>query len=522
MATLEENINQVISDLDDIQAAIIEKGVSVPEGTDTREYGNLVRSIPQEGGGVVDQSYSPESANAQSGKAVAEALAGLPIKYVENLDSSNPMYLREFESGTYILYGKFKPFNGSTGTFTFSTGMLVSIQKTTDITYVQVFYSKSNTIQYLEITDEAYTRKDAKLINMESTANLTTTIDENSDDTHYPSAKAVYDSLEIKRIENLDKNNPIYFRDIESGYYIFHGYFRPYPNSASFITMDTMYCSVARLDEGSHLLTISPLNFRMRCYEILVDDTATDGFTYNSWQLNLLDLHENLNAKVTEINDTSDDEHYPSALAVKNYVDNSSGGGASVNPDEFVVLFNKKLETAVASNEPWGGESALYEYRHMWTADSDGNSHEYDGIYVRIYVPSQTEVTSGEIKIYVGQRQHSWWGSWVEDESQPYFGFGSFVASEKARWLAYDYDLREQSLSTSYADGKYINNNFLGINKGYCPAFPYAVRKNNWQYWRGVQVDLVSGSLPAGTEILIYARIRDDSKKLAIPKWGEY
>lgn len=329
MATLEENIQQAISDFDDIENAIKEQGVDVPDGTDTSEYGNKIRSIPRGSGGTIDQTYNPESENAQSGKAVAEALTGLPIKYVESLDTENKLILRDFESGTYILYGKFKPFASSTGTMTFSTGMLVSVIKTTDITYVQVFYSKSNTIQYLEITDEAYTRKDAKLINMESTANLTTTVDENSDDTHYPSAKAVFNAVNevnnaivIKRIESLDKNNPLYFRDIESGYYIFHGYFRPYENSASFITMDTMYVSVARLDEGSHLMSISPLNFRITCYEILVDETADDGFTYTSTRLNLLDL-----SKVTKL-ETQIGDIETALDSIDTILDEMLGGGA--------------------------------------------------------------------------------------------------------------------------------------------------------------------------------------------------
>ena len=303
MATLEENIAQAISDFDDIEAALIEQGVDVPSGTDTSEYGNKIRSIPRGGGvgGTVDQTYNPESTNAQSGIAVAEALAGLPIKYVENLDSSNPIYLRDMESGTYILYGKFKPFNGSTGTFTFSTGMLVSIQKATAMTYVQVFYSKNNTIQYLEITDETYTRKDAKLVDMESKANLTTIVDATSDDNHYPSAKAVYDfcaqlggntNTPIKTLESLDTENIMSMRDIEDGYYIMTGYFHPYPNSDSTLIVDGLFTSVARREEGSHIMTISPLNFRITCYEVLVDETAEDGFTYESWRVSLLDLLE--------------------------------------------------------------------------------------------------------------------------------------------------------------------------------------------------------------------------------------
>ena len=279
MATLEENIAQAISDFDDIKNAIEEQGVEVPAGTDTSAYGRMIRNIPTSGGSS-------------------------PIKYVES-DTSNPVYLRELESGTYVLYGKFKPFNGSTGTFTFSTGMLVSVIKNTETTYVQVFYSKSNTIQYLEITDEAYTRKDAKLVDMESKANLTTTVDENSDDTHYPSAKAVFDfgkqlSINpyspIKTIESLDTENIMSWRDITDGYYIMTGYFHPYPNSPSTIIVDGLLTAVARRDEGSHIMTISPLNFRITCYEVLVDETAEDGFVFNSWRISLLDLLESANS----------------------------------------------------------------------------------------------------------------------------------------------------------------------------------------------------------------------------------
>lgn len=268
MASLEENIKQAISDFDDIEAAIKEQGIDVPDGTDTSEYGNKIRQIV--GGSS-------------------------PIKYVES-NTENPVFLRDLESGTYILYGKFRPFNGSTSTCSFSSGMLVSVIRNTSISYIQIFYSKNNTIQYCEITDETYERTDAKLINMESTANLTTTVDENSDDTHYPSAKAVYDAMELKRIESLDTENMKYMRDIEDGYYILHGYFEPYPNSNTTVILDTMCVSVVRKEEGSHLMAFSPLNFKIRCYEILVDDTAEDGFVFNSWVINLLELNDMVSA----------------------------------------------------------------------------------------------------------------------------------------------------------------------------------------------------------------------------------
>lgn len=265
MSVLENAVNQAIEDFDGIQSK-----ANIPDGVPTSKYDEYL------GGG-----------------------GDCPIKYVEST-SDNIIYLRDLESGTYVLYGKFRPYNGSTSTCSFSTGMLVSVIRQTSISYIQIFYSKNNTIQYCEITDDTYERKDAKLINMESTANLTTTVDENSDDTHYPSAKAVYDALGIRRLESLDTENKKSMRDIESGYYLMHGYFEPYPNSNTTVILDTMCVSVVRVDEGSQLMAFSPLNFKIRCYEILVDDTAEDGFVFNSWRINLLDL-EPLPQKVADL-----------------------------------------------------------------------------------------------------------------------------------------------------------------------------------------------------------------------------
>ena len=45
MATLQQNINQAINDFNDIKQAIIEKGVGVPNGTPTSQYGESIRAI---------------------------------------------------------------------------------------------------------------------------------------------------------------------------------------------------------------------------------------------------------------------------------------------------------------------------------------------------------------------------------------------------------------------------------------------------------------------------------------------
>lgn len=50
MSDLKKNISQVISDLDEIEKAIEECGVEVPYGTNTKEYGDLVREACKNGG----------------------------------------------------------------------------------------------------------------------------------------------------------------------------------------------------------------------------------------------------------------------------------------------------------------------------------------------------------------------------------------------------------------------------------------------------------------------------------------
>ena len=95
----------------------------------------------------------------------------------------------------------------------------------------------------------------------------------------------------ISRIESLDEANLATLRDLDSGLYILYGYFRPFPGSPDTITYDNALVSVAKLDEGSHVLVFTPLNFRFFCEEVLVDDTNDRGFTYTRETVSLLDLN---------------------------------------------------------------------------------------------------------------------------------------------------------------------------------------------------------------------------------------
>lgn len=139
---------------------------------------------------------------AKNGKYTWKPIGGEDsgVTVIKNQDSTNKKPLRSIDSGTYVLSGYFTPYEGSTESYTFDSGMIVAVLKETSKSYIQVFYPKSNVIQYLEITDSAVTRKDAKLVNMESVANRVSSITSSSDATHYPSAKAVYEAIQASGV----------------------------------------------------------------------------------------------------------------------------------------------------------------------------------------------------------------------------------------------------------------------------------------------------------------------------------
>ena len=83
-----------------------------------------------------------------------ESIAGLQgITYVESTDTDNMTVIRDMESGTYVFYGKFKAYTGSTSTITFSSRLLVNVVRQTAASHVMVFYPVNNCVQYLKITD---------------------------------------------------------------------------------------------------------------------------------------------------------------------------------------------------------------------------------------------------------------------------------------------------------------------------------------------------------------------------------
>ena len=117
----------------------------------------LLGAMHCRGGDETGEQYgSTTTTDQQTGGAGA-------IPRIESTDTENLVVLRDLESGTYVLYGRFKPFAGSDSAMTFSSGLLVNVLKRTAETHVQVFYPFNNCVQHLKITDTEYTRTDVYL-----------------------------------------------------------------------------------------------------------------------------------------------------------------------------------------------------------------------------------------------------------------------------------------------------------------------------------------------------------------------
>lgn len=123
------------------------------------------------GGDETGEQYG-ETARAKPKEPAAGGTGGA-IPKIESLDTENLVVLRDLESGTYVLYGRFTPFAGSDSVMTFSSSLLVNVLKRTDATHVQVFYPLNNCVQHLAITDTDYTRTDVYLNDLQAAAAAT-------------------------------------------------------------------------------------------------------------------------------------------------------------------------------------------------------------------------------------------------------------------------------------------------------------------------------------------------------------
>lgn len=127
-------------------------------------------------GGVINVSVVrlPDITEADEGKILMikdglPAWGKMPIKYVESVSSNSEdiLSLRDLESGCYVLYGTFTPYAGSNRYVKFTSDLVVNVIKGTlsgvGTSHLQVFYPVNNVVQFLDITDESYTKTDVKL-----------------------------------------------------------------------------------------------------------------------------------------------------------------------------------------------------------------------------------------------------------------------------------------------------------------------------------------------------------------------
>lgn len=130
----------------DIKDAVARGYIGDLSSLSTEEKSNLVAAL-----------------NEVAAAAASAAGGACGITYIESTDTDNPVSIRDLASGTYVFYGKFKPFSGSTNTITFSSKLLVNVVKQSSASHVMVFYPVNNCVQYLKATDDTYERKNVYL-----------------------------------------------------------------------------------------------------------------------------------------------------------------------------------------------------------------------------------------------------------------------------------------------------------------------------------------------------------------------
>lgn len=100
------------------------------------------------------------------------ALANIPIQYITSLDEANLVNLRDLATGSYVLYGYFRPFAGSPNTLTIDT-QLVNVVRKSAGSHVLIFSTLNSIVNFLEILVDSsnsygftYTRTDIKMLDL--------------------------------------------------------------------------------------------------------------------------------------------------------------------------------------------------------------------------------------------------------------------------------------------------------------------------------------------------------------------
>lgn len=111
-----------------------------------------------------DGTYKP----IPSGITDYDELENQPIKRIINMDGNNPVILRSLESGVYLLHGWFKPYVGSKTNMAAQVPIIVLVATTSDTSFIQLFFSYNNMVQYYKITDNSFEDSSISFNDLES------------------------------------------------------------------------------------------------------------------------------------------------------------------------------------------------------------------------------------------------------------------------------------------------------------------------------------------------------------------
>lgn len=287
-----------------------------------------------------------------------------PVKYIES-PKDDKVCLRDLESGNYVLYGYFTPFPNSSSTLIIDN-MLMHLYRSDAGTYMTSIAADGEITVYEILVDETsangytYTRKK---YNQNETI---TEITEEATDEQVATAKAVHDlfhtvhsneDFHITRIESLEETGIRNLRELDSGIYILYGYFNAYPDAPTYMPFDNRLVSIEKQTAGSHLFVFQTLNAKVDFHEILVEETAEGGFIHTSTQIDLLAMHNEVNAppaKIGEVNLLAKnwigvDNLYSQVVNLDGVTENSQ---VDLTPSvEQLAIFYDKSLAFVAENE---------------------------------------------------------------------------------------------------------------------------------------------------------------------------
>lgn len=163
------------------------------------------------------------------------------------------------------------------------------------------------------------TKEYGNLIRQQLGLRITVDQNYNPESSNPQSGTAVAEALAsqpIKYLESLDRNNCLNLYDLESGMYVLYGYFLVYPNATKRYTFSKMlFVAVSHGSISTCVQVLYPAYNTIQYLNIWKDENSETGYDFERKDAELYYAEDTRN-KSTAIDETSDDEHYPSSKAV--------------------------------------------------------------------------------------------------------------------------------------------------------------------------------------------------------------